>query len=144
MWCTEDGGRGVYSSDVHHYLMQKPVSAAQTQFTHATRSPRARQIAGRVICGSKADIAAGISARDSAAMEKSLFNWNLKSCAAQQRPWFNSSTAAHRTRCTLLRANHSHRSEIAKCFVLLSVVYCNGTFKAAALTLWNPQGEMAL
>ena len=71
LWCAEDGGRGVCSSDVHH-LVQKPVSAAQMQFTHATRSARARQIAGRVVCGSKVDIVAGISARDSAAMEKSF------------------------------------------------------------------------
>ena len=71
LWCAEDGGRGVCSSDVDH-LVQKPVSAAQTQFTHATRSPRARQIAGGVVCGSKVDIVAGISARESAAMEKSF------------------------------------------------------------------------
>ena len=57
--------------DVHH-LVQKPVSAAEMQFTHATRSPRASQIAGRVVCGSKVDIVAGISARDSVAMEKSF------------------------------------------------------------------------
>ena len=69
LWCAEDGGRDVRSSDVHH-LGQKPVSAAQMQFTHATRSPRARQIAGRVVCGSEVDIVAGISARDSAAIEK--------------------------------------------------------------------------
>ena len=42
------------------------------QFTHATRSPRASQIAGRVVCGSKVDIVAGISARDSVATEKSF------------------------------------------------------------------------
>ena len=51
LWCVEDGGRGVCSSDVHR-LVQKPVSAAQMQFTHAIRSSRARQIAGRVVCGS--------------------------------------------------------------------------------------------
>ena len=71
LWCAEDGRRGVCSSDVHH-LVQKPVSAAQMQFTHAIRSPRARQIADRVVCGSKVDIVAGISARDSAAMEESF------------------------------------------------------------------------
>ena len=71
LWCAGDGGRGVCSSDVHD-LVQKPVSAAETQFTHATRNPRARQIAGRVVCGSKVDIVAGITARDSAAMEKSF------------------------------------------------------------------------
>ena len=72
LWCAVDGGRGVCSSDVHH-LVQKPVSAAQMQFTHATRSPRARQVAGRVVCGSKVDIVAGSRARDSATMEKPFF-----------------------------------------------------------------------
>ena len=71
LWCAGDGGRGVCSSDVYH-LVQKHVSVAQMQFTHATRSPRASQIAGRVVCGSKVDIVAGISARDSVAMEKSF------------------------------------------------------------------------
>ena len=71
LWWAEDGGRGVCSSDVHH-LVQKPVSAAQMQFTHATRSLRAHQIAGRVVCGSYVDIAAGISTRDSVATEKSF------------------------------------------------------------------------
>ena len=71
LWCAEDGGRGVCSSNVHH-LVQKPVPAAQMQFTHATRSPRARQVAGRVVCGSKVDIVRGIRARDCAAMEKSF------------------------------------------------------------------------
>ena len=71
LWCAGDGGRGVCSSDVHH-LVQKPVSAAEMQFTHATRSPRASQISGRVVCGSKVDIVAGISARDGVAMEKSF------------------------------------------------------------------------
>ena len=82
LWCAEDGGRGVCSSDVHH-LVQKPVSVAEMQFTHATRSPRARQIAGRVVCGSKVDIVAGISARDSAAMEKSFLQLVFEiSCGA--------------------------------------------------------------
>ena len=71
LWCAGDGGRGVCSSDVNR-LVQKPVSAAEMQFTHATRSPRARQVAGRVVCGSKVDIAAGVSARDSIAMEKTF------------------------------------------------------------------------
>ena len=71
VWCAGDGGRGVWSSDVHH-LVQKSVSAAEMQFTHATRSPRASQIAGRVVCGIKVDIVAGISARDSVAGEKSF------------------------------------------------------------------------
>ena len=71
LWCAGDGGRGVCSLDVHH-LVQTPVSAAEMQFTHATRSPRASQIAGRVVCETKVDIVAGISARDSVAMEKSF------------------------------------------------------------------------
>ena len=71
LWCAGDGGHGVWSSDVHH-LLQKPVSAAEMQFTHATRSPRASQVEGRVVCESKVDIVAGISARDSVAMEKSF------------------------------------------------------------------------
>ena len=71
LWCAGDGGRGVWSSNVHH-LVQKPVSAAEMQFTHATRSPRASHIAGRVVCRSKVDIVAEISARDSVAMKKSF------------------------------------------------------------------------
>ena len=71
LWCAEDGGRGVCSSDVHHKV-QNFDSAAQMQFTHATRNPRASQIAGRVVCGSKVDIVAGVSTWDSAAMEKSF------------------------------------------------------------------------
>ena len=86
LWCAEDGGRGVCSSDVHH-LVQTPVSAAEMQFTHATRSPRARQIAGRVVCGSKVDIiVAGSSARDSATMEKSFLQLVFEVlCDPQQR-----------------------------------------------------------
>ena len=68
--CAGNGGRGVCSSDVHR-LVQKHVSAAEMQFTHATRSPRGSQIAGRVVRGSKVDIT-GVSARDSVAMEKSF------------------------------------------------------------------------
>ena len=71
LWCAGDGGRGVCSSNVHR-LVQKPVSAAEMQFTHATRSPRAGQFAGRIVCGSKVDIAAGVGARDSVAIEKSF------------------------------------------------------------------------
>ena len=71
LWCAGDGGRGVCSSDEHH-LVHKPVSAAEKQFTHAKRSPPASQSASRVVCGSKVDIVAGNSARDSVAMEKSF------------------------------------------------------------------------
>ena len=38
LWCAGDGGRGVCSSDVHR-LLQKPVSAAEMQFTHAHEAP---------------------------------------------------------------------------------------------------------
>ena len=71
LWCAGDGGRGVCSTDVHH-LVQKPVSAAEMQFIHAKRSPRASQIAGRVVFGSKVDIVTGISARNSVTMKNSL------------------------------------------------------------------------
>ena len=71
LWCAGDGGRGVCSSGVHR-LVRKPVSAAEMRFTHATRSPRASRIAGRVVCRSKIDIAAGVSARDSVVMEESF------------------------------------------------------------------------
>ena len=76
LWCAGDGGRG--KSDVHR-LVQKPVSAAEMQFTHTTRSPQASQITGRVVCGSKVDIAEGVSARDSVAMEKSFLQLVFKS-----------------------------------------------------------------
>ena len=45
LWYAEDGGRGACSSDVHH-LVQKPVSAAQMQFTHATAPEFAKLQAG--------------------------------------------------------------------------------------------------
>ena len=85
LWCAGDGGRGVCSSDVHR-LVQKPVSAAGMQFTHATRSPRASQIAGKVVCGSKVDIAAGVSARDSVAMEKSFLQLVFNVLCNAKRP----------------------------------------------------------
>ena len=135
-------GRGVCSSDVPN-LVQKPVSAAQMQLTHATRSSRGRQISSRVVCGSKVDIVAGISARDSAAMEKSFLQLVFEVLYGA------TATLVQLLDCrppyslyTLLRANHSHRSEIAECFVLLPVVYRDGTFKTRPLTLWNPQSEM--
>ena len=71
-----------------------------------------------------------------------FFNWYLKSCTALLRPKFNTSTPVDRARCTLLRANHSHQSELAECFRLLSIVYFARTFKTTPLTLLNPQSEM--
>ena len=50
LWCAEDGGRGVCSSDVDH-LVQKPVSAAQMQFTHATRSPELAKLQAKSYVG---------------------------------------------------------------------------------------------
>ena len=127
--CAEDGGRGVCLSDVHH-LVQKPVSVAQMQFTHVTRSPRERQIAGIVVCGSKIDIVAGISARDSVAMEKSFLQLVFEVlCVATATLVQPLGCHPPHTRCTLLRANHIHRSETALCFVLLPAVYRDGTFK---------------
>ena len=46
--------------------------------------------------------------------------------------------AIHRTRCTLLRANHSHRSKKAVLSVLLRMVYGDGTFKRAP-SRWHPR-----
>ena len=71
-----------------------------------------------------------------------FFNWSLMSCAALLRPKFNTSTPVDRARCTLLRANHSHQSELAECFGLLSIVYFDGTVKTTQLTLLNPQSDM--
>ena len=125
LWCAEDGGRGVCSSDVHH-LVQKPVSVAQIQFTHATRSPRTRQIAGRVVCGSTVDFVAGISARDSVAMEK-LFLQLV----------FEVLCGATATLVQLLDCRPPH-----SLYTLLPVVYRDGTFKPTPPTFLNPQGEM--
>ena len=125
LWCAGDGGRGVYSPDVHD-LVQKPVSAAEMQFTHATRSPRASQIAGRVVCGSKVDIVAGISARDSVAMEKSFLQLVFEVLSGATATLVQLLDCRSPHSLTLLRANHSHRSEKAVCFVLLPVVYGDG------------------
>ena len=134
---AEDGGRGVSLSDLPNPVL-KHVSAAQMQFTHATRSPRARQIAGRAVCGSKVDIIAGIRARDSAALEKSFLELVFEVlCGA-------TATLVQPLDCrpphSLVvqfceRTTVSYRSEIAECFVLLPVVYLDGTFKTTPLTL---------
>ena len=50
----------------------------------------------------------------------------------QQRPWLNASTAVHRTHGTHSRASYGQDIEIAEYFVLLSVVYHDGTFRLAA------------
>ena len=109
--------------------MQKPVSAAEMQFTHATRSPRASQIAGRVVRGSKVDIVAGISARDSVAMEKSFLQLVFEVlCGA-------TATLVQLLDCRPLHSLYTlasepqHRAEKAVCFALLPMVYGDGTFK---------------
>ena len=131
LWCAGDGGCGVCSSDVHH-LVQNPVSAAEIQFAYATRSPRASQTAGRVVCRSKVDIVAGISTRDSVAMEKSFLQLVFEVlCGATATLVQLLDCRPPHPRCTLLRPNHSHRSEKAVCFVLLPIVYRDGTFKLA-------------
>ena len=134
LWCAEDGGHGVCSSDVHH-LVQKPLSAAEIQFTYATRSPRARQIAVRVVCGSKVDIAAGSNAWDSATIEKSFLQLVFEVLCDPTATLVQLLDCRPPHSFTLLRANHSHRSEISECFVLLPWVYRNGTFKTTPLTL---------
>ena len=80
LWCVEDGSRGVCSSDVHR-LVQKPVSATQMQFTHATRSPRGCQIAGRVVCRS---LPLELAHEATLQRRNRLFHWYLKPCTAQQ------------------------------------------------------------
>ena len=66
--CVEDGGRDVGSSG----CALKLITAAQIQFTHATQSPRAREITGSVVCANEGDIAARISTLYCAATETSL------------------------------------------------------------------------
>ena len=132
LWCAGDSGCGVCSSDVHH-LGQKPVSAAEMQFTHATRSPRASQIAGRVVCGSKVDIVAGVSARDSVAMEKSFPQLVFEVLCGATATLVQLLDCRPPHSLYTLRANRSHRPEKAVFFVLLPVVHRDrdGTFKPA-------------
>ena len=53
--------------------MQKPISAAEMlKCSSLTPHEAPSQIAGKVVCGKKVDIVAGISAPDSVAMEKSF------------------------------------------------------------------------
>ena len=83
--CAGDGGRGVCSSDVH-YLVQKPVSAAEMQFTHATRSPRASQIREESYLGVRQTLSVELAHGTVLRWRNRFFNWYLKSCAVQQRP----------------------------------------------------------
>ena len=71
LWCAGDGGRGVCSSDVHD-LIQKPVSAAEMQFSLTPHeAPELAKLQAESYVGVRY-IVAGISARDSVAMEKSF------------------------------------------------------------------------
>ena len=64
---VEDGGRERLWSGCE----PKPVSGDQTRSTHDPQSPRAHVNASRILCESKVDMAAGISARNRATIEKS-------------------------------------------------------------------------
>ena len=55
------------------------------------------------------------------------------------RVWSRETRSAVRSRVSLLILQPQAEYE---CFVLLPVVYRDGTFKTASLTLWNPQGEI--
>ena len=61
---VEDGGR----ERLWSVCEPKSVSADQIRSTHGTQSPRA---ASSIVCGSEVDMAAGISTRNRATMEKS-------------------------------------------------------------------------
>ena len=63
----EDGGRKRLWSGCE----PKSISADQIHSTHATQSPRARETASSIVSGSYVDMAAGISTRNRAPMERS-------------------------------------------------------------------------
>ena len=76
-------------------------------------------------------MSAGISTRDSAATENSFIFLIFEGlCAATVSLWLNASTAAHRTRGTDSRANCGHGKEISEWFVLISVIYNDGTVRS--------------
>ena len=64
---VEDGGRERLWSGCE----PKPVSADQIHSTCGAQSPRAHETASSIVCGSWVDMAAGISTRNRATMEKS-------------------------------------------------------------------------
>ena len=63
---------------------KKPVSADQIHSTYGTQSPRALETATSTVCGSQVHMAAGISTRNRATMEKSSILLKLKACAGQR------------------------------------------------------------
>ena len=77
---VEDGGRERLWSGCE----PKPVSADQIQSTHGTPNPRAHETASSIVCGSWVHMAAGISTRNRATMEKSSLLLKLKACAGQR------------------------------------------------------------
>ena len=77
---VEDGGRERLWSGWE----PKPVSADQIHSTHGTQSSRAHETANIIVCGSKVHMAAGISTRNRAAMEKSYLLLKLKARAGQR------------------------------------------------------------
>ena len=76
---VEDGGRERLWSG----YKPKPVSADQIHSTYGTQSPRAHETASSNICGSYVHMAAGISTRNRATMEKSSPLLKVKACAGQ-------------------------------------------------------------
>ena len=120
-------------------MVKKPASGAQMQFAHATPSPRARQIAGSVICGSYVEIAAEISIRDNSVTEQSFLILVFGDLCAT-----TVTSLVERLDCSTpyWRANHGHDKEITDYFVLLSVVYHDGTFKAVPSDFSTPTREV--
>ena len=77
---VEDGGRERLWSG----CKPKPVSADQIHSTHGIQSPRAHETASSIVSGSWVHMAAGISTRNRATMEKSSLLLKLKACAGQR------------------------------------------------------------
>ena len=66
---------------------QSPVSADQIHPTHGTQSPRAHETASSIVFGSQVHMAAGISTRNGATMEKSSLFVEVESlCGATGYP----------------------------------------------------------
>ena len=83
---VEDGGRECLWSGCE----PKPVSADQIHSTHGAQSLRAHETASSIVCGSQVHMAAGISTRNRATMEKSSLLLKLKACAGQRVTLFES------------------------------------------------------
>ena len=80
---VEDGGRERLWSGCE----PKPVSAEKIHSTHGTQSPRAHETASSIVCGSQVHMAAGISTRNRATMEKSSLFVEVESlCGATCYP----------------------------------------------------------